>query len=501
MSSSEDLSYSREEPRLSGEEVRRRTTQSVVFVVFRGFGVRFLSFLGTIVLARLLVPAQFGVIALGTAIVAVGWGLANGGLTSALLRRDTPPQRRDLEAVFGVNLLAAIAVVAVTAGIGLPLSEAGAVTAVMALSLPLNVARAPNAILLERMLNYRILVQAELTEVVAFNLWAVATVALGMGVWGVATAVVVRAAVGTGLVLIRGPVGLIRPRLDLARIRPILGFGMKTQAVDFVNLGRDQGVNVLLAVIGGAAALGFWALAWRLIQAVFVLFEALWRVSFPAVARLMETGEEVRPTIERALRLASGTTGLILTPLAGTAPALIPVFFGPAWATSAKIVPLVSLGLMLNGPISAAGIGYLYAQGRAGYVLTQVISHTLVGLAVTAAAVATLGAWGVGVGMLAACVVDYGFLTYALGRSEKIAVFRTTLPAFVIAFAAGGGTYAAASSLPRDFVALAGEAGLAVASYLLLLILFRRSLAREMATFGVSLWARYRARRVQPEPA
>ncbi len=486
---------------MSGDEVRRRTTVGVVAVVFRGLGVRLLSFVGTIVLARLLVPAQFGLIALGIAIVTVGAGLANGGLTSALLRGKTTPQRRDLEAVFGVNLLGAMAVVAITAGIGLPLGEAGAVTAVMTLSLPLNVARAPTGIILERTLDYRILVQAELTEVVAYNLWAVATVALGMGVWGVATALVVRAAVGTALVLIRGPVGFIRPRLDLASIRPILGFGIKSQAVEFVNLGRDQGVNVLMAAIGGAAALGFWALAWRLIQTVFVLFEALWRVSFPAIARLIETGEDVRPTVEKALRLASGTTGLILTPLAGTAPVLIPIFFGPTWATTAKIVPLVSLGLMLNGPISAAGIGYLYAQGRAGFVLTQVIVHTLVGLAVTAAAVVTLGAVGVGIGMLAASLVDYGFLAYALGRSEKIAVFRTTLPPFVIALVAGGGTYAVASILSRDILALASAAALAEMSYLLLLILFRRRQAREMASFGGSLWSRYRARGVLPEPA
>lgn len=472
---------------------------SVLNVVFRGIGIRGLGFVGNIVLARLLLPAQFGVIALGTAIVAVGAGLADGGLATGLLRGPRTPERRDLEAMFGINLATTLAVAAIIAGIGLPLGQAGAVAAVMALALPIGVSRASSSILLERALSYRLLVRVELTEIFVYNVWAVATVALGMGVWGVATAVVVRALTGTFLILILGPIGFIRPRLDLARIRPMLGFGLKYQAVDFVNLARDQGINVLMAAIAGAAALGFWALAWRISQAVFVLFEALWRVSFPAVARLIETGEEVRPTIEHSLRLASGTTGMILTPLAATAPALVRIAFGPEWATSATIVPLVCLGLMLNGPISAAGIGYLYARGRAAFVLRQVIAHTLVGLVVTAAAVATLGATGVGIGVVAACVVDYGFLVYALGRRENIAVVGATIPPFVIALAAGGVVYAAASIFPRDLPALVSEAVAAEVSYLFLLFVIKPRQLREMLTLGQASWARYRKQPAQAE--
>lgn len=489
------------DPHLSVEEIRRRTTQSVVAVIFRGFGVRFVGFLGTVVLARLLVPAQFGVIALGIAITTVGSGLSDGGLSTALVRGGRTPTRTDLESAFGVNLLATVIVVAITAAIGVPLGKTGTVAAVMSLALPLNVIRSPGAILLERTLRYRVLVQAELTEVLVYNVWAVATVALGMGVWGVASAVVVRAAIGSGVVVVRGPVGLVVPRLDIARVRPILAFGMQTQGVEFVNLARDQGINVLMAVIGGAAALGFWALAWRLIQAIFVLFEALWRVSFPAIARLMESGEEVRSTIERALRLASGTTGVLLTPLAGAAPALISVGFGHQWAPSAKIIPLVSLGLMLNGPISAAGVGYLYAQGRAAFVLKQVLAHTIVGLIVTAGAVAAFGATGVGYGMLAASIVDYGFLVYVLGGREGIAVFGTTLPALALGLVAGAGTYVLATTLPRDVLTLAAEVVLAEGAYVILLFVFQRRLATEILRFGMSLVARSRNRAVQTELA
>ena len=97
-------------------------------------------------------------------------------------------------------------------------------------------------------------------------------------------------------------------------MRGILKFGAQFQAVQVTNLARDQAINIGTGAIGGVAMLGLWSLASRVMQVPFLLFTTLWRVTFPAMSRLVALGEKPRPVIERTARLGAFATGLILAP-------------------------------------------------------------------------------------------------------------------------------------------------------------------------------------------
>ena len=60
------------------------------------------------------------------------------------------------------------------------------VTALMAVALPFNALLSPGRVMLERQLEYSLIAAVEITEVVAFYVWAMSALALGLGVWGVA---------------------------------------------------------------------------------------------------------------------------------------------------------------------------------------------------------------------------------------------------------------------------------------------------------------------------
>ena len=55
-------------------------------------------------------------------------------------------------------------------------------------------------------------------------------------------------------------------------------------------------VNLVVAAAGGTQLLGYWSLANRLLQVPFWLLQALWRVSYPTMARLRAHGEDTRHT-------------------------------------------------------------------------------------------------------------------------------------------------------------------------------------------------------------
>ena len=74
-------------PLLDRGEISSRATRGAVSIMARGFGVRLLiGMLGNILLARLLLPSDFGMIALGNTILAFGAFLASGGLAATLVR-------------------------------------------------------------------------------------------------------------------------------------------------------------------------------------------------------------------------------------------------------------------------------------------------------------------------------------------------------------------------------------------------------------------------------
>jgi len=391
---------------LSGAEVRKRARTGVLLVVGRGAALQLLSFVGNLVLARLLLPRDFGLIALATAVMTFGSLMATSGVGAALIRRPEQPEREDYQAVVGFQLLITTGLAALVIPIAAPLGGAGALAALMVTSLPLLAFRTPGAVALERTLRFRPLIVVEITENILYYTWAITAVALGFGVWGMATGVVARTIGGTIAMLVIAPVGLIRPRWDWPRLRPIVKFGAQMQGTGAMNFIRDQGFNVAVAAIAGVTTLGLWTLVIRVVEVPLVLLKALWRVSVPAMARLMGGGEDPRPLIERATGLIAVAIGGIVTAIVGAGPGLLPALFGSQWAGASDAIPAIGLHLMIAGPVSAAVGGYLVAAGDAGTILKGAILHTAALFAVALPLLPALGVRALGVGLLTAGLVE-----------------------------------------------------------------------------------------------
>src|SRR3954453_2563635 len=119
-----------DEEELTSWDIRQRAFSGMTAIAFRGVLVRVFAFAANVVLARLLAPADFGVVALGLTVVAFGSFVGNAGLGAALIKRTEAPTRSELEAVLGVQLAIAAIFVGLVVAIGVPLGRIGAVAAV-----------------------------------------------------------------------------------------------------------------------------------------------------------------------------------------------------------------------------------------------------------------------------------------------------------------------------------------------------------------------------------
>lgn len=427
-SKSGNSEVSPDEP-LDGTQVKRRALTGIVTIALREILIRFAGLLGNLVLARLLTPRDFGVIAFGNTLLVLGTTLSDGGIGAKLIQRAQPPSRRELETLQGFTLLMTMLLAAVIAAVGIPLGETGEIAAIMATSLPLSGIYAPNVVIAERSLRYQQVIRSDVTQVAAYNALAIVLVALGMGVWGMALALPVSNVLGAAVMIRPSTGGFVRPRLSFSLVREFLAFGLQMQASGLISTLRDQALNVLTAAIGGLAVLGIWSLANRILQGIILIFNSLWRVSFPAVARLIEAGEDPVPAVQRGLTVSTLITGFAVVAIGGTAPALVPFAFGAKWAPAVVVLPWVAGGLLVSGPISVAAISLLYGEGKAGVVLVSGVAIAIAYPAIAVPLLPSLGAEALGIGWLAGNAVDAAVLLHGLRNYELRVLRHNCVPA------------------------------------------------------------------------
>ena len=346
----------------SASRIKERGAVGAVLLTIRAAASQVVSFIGMLVLAHLLSPTALGTVAFGLTVLTIGNFFADGGLGAALIRRAEQPTVDQLRTLLALQLTLALVIALGVAAVGSRAGTTGAVTAIMVCALPLLALRAPHVIALERALEYRPIASIDLAESLVFYGWAIAAVEAGWGVWGVASAAVARSLTGSVLMTAASPLRVITPRLKLGTLRSMLGFGIGFQAVGLATLARSQGLNLVIVAIGGTATLGYWSLANRLMQVPFWVFQSLWRVSFPTMARLRALGESTPLTVERFARVTALASGAMLAPLAASAHYLVPALFGANWAPAAAPLPWACAGLLVAGPISVAAAGYLYSE-------------------------------------------------------------------------------------------------------------------------------------------
>lgn len=455
-------------------EIRSKAVAGVVSVGVRNLLVRVAGLVGTILLARLLDPRDFGLLALGLTFKLLGSLLASAGLGAELMRRDIPPTKAELRSVLAFQLLSTLVIVLIVGAIGLLTGGAMAIAAVMTLSLPIAVLNTPARTLLGRSLDWNLLARAEVTATLAFNAVAIGLVVLGAGVWGVAIASIIEAAVTTVILTVSGPVGLMKPVFSLKLIKPILRFGIAYQSVALLETGRDQALNVLIAAVGGVAVLGIWTVAFRIFLAISLLLEALWRVSFPAMARLLAVGGQAKQMIESTLKLNALAFGALVVAVGGTAPAQVPALFGDSWTDAVNVLPWGAAALLVSAPISAAGMSFIQARGEGGQMVRVVVIQAVVWIGAAAVLVPFVGAEGAGVAMFVSAIAYALTMGRILGRHEDVRLFGIVLLPALAAVTAGAVSWEVALRIHPSGLGFAASLLVGQVLYLAAMLAVRR---------------------------
>jgi PST family polysaccharide transporter len=338
-------------------------------------GNKLFVFVSTLVLTRLLDPANFGVVAAGLVAIAYYEVLLDLGLSSALVQQQKTGHGRSVNAAFTVNL-GTCTILAVANFLAAPamasffhVPNATAVFQALSIYVLLRGVGAVQDALLNRDLRFREKAAADLTRAVVRGGIGVGLAFAGCGVWSLVIAFLVAEACGTTVAWSRTR---YRPAIayDWETVRPLLRFGAPVAALQLL---AELGTNADYIVVGhrlGSTALGQYTIAFRLpellLSNIFWIFSS---VSFPVLSRARVEGiDAFRRAMLAFTRLVTLWGFPVSVGLALISRDAVHVLFGSQWDAAATPMMLISLALGF-GCVGYASGDVFKAAGRPGTLL------------------------------------------------------------------------------------------------------------------------------------
>jgi O-antigen/teichoic acid export membrane protein len=331
-------------------------------------GKFFLSLVSTMILARLLTPRDFGLVAMVTTVTGFLRVFKDAGLSIATVQREkiTHAQVSNLFWInIGVSTMTALAVAAAAPLIARFYHNERLIPITLFLSLTFLISGSTvqHQALLKRQMRFKSLATIDVSSMTVGVLVGIIMAVIGYGYWSLVGSSL--ATEMSGLVL-TWSISRWRPQLPIRRsgIGPLVSFGAHRTAGDLI-LSLARGCdNLLIGRFYGAAAVGLYSRAsFLLIRPLEQFLGPINAVFMPALCRLQSQPARYRSTFLR-LYEAIALTGFVFTGLfLALARPLTLVLLGPKWEQAAVIFAGFTIAALCI-PLANASAWLFTSQGR-----------------------------------------------------------------------------------------------------------------------------------------
>ena len=426
-------------------------------------GGKLFTFLATLVLARLLVPEQFGLMTFALAVIAYLDHATDLGMGAALIYRSDAKDPKVSSSAFWIGIGGALVMVAACVALAPLAAELGPgpdvvpVLQVLSLHILLKALGNVHEYLIRHEIGFKRMLAPNLGSGLVKGVVSVALAFAGFGVWSLVFGQLAGTAVRNVLLWFTYP---WRPRLTFSReaAGPMLRYGIGISAVTILaELGHNADYLIVGATLG-STALGFYYMAFRLPELVIMSgFRVAQQVLFPFYSRLGELAgpgaeahrRELIDGYNRSLRLAA----LIAFPagfgMAALAAPIVLTLFGERWAPSIAPLALISVWAALSALYALPGTLFK-AMGRSGLLTATSVMALGVQLPVLWLA-APYGITAVAGAHVGAKLVNFILLSIVLGRVLRTSWVRAivrVLPPLALASVMAGVVFGLAQVLP-----------------------------------------------------
>ena len=387
-------------------EIMRRAMLGAATLGGGQVAAQFINIAGMIALARMLTPAEFGLVAILTFFLSLLTALGDLGLGMSLVRSPVEPTEAEFRAVSSFQQVVALCVTLAALAATPLMMRAYNLSApdwwlfpVMALAIVADSVRFLPLVRLERRLIYQRVGAIEFTQAVVSTTVLLTLARAGYHAACFPIAVVARSVAAA---IVANAIGPRRHgwRWDWPTAKHFLSIGLPYQGVILLTVARNSIVPVFVGLLLGRAAVGH--LDWATMVAGFpltglILFQRLYVGSF---SRMAAHPEDLAGFVTTVLSVAHAIVAPVAVVTLVLLDPIVRIVFGEQWIAAMPLVRWLALSCLVM-PTVAPLTGLLHALGRS----RTVFALTLVGLIAMWAAgvplVLTFAETGAAIAMLA----------------------------------------------------------------------------------------------------
>lgn len=390
--------------------VQRWASQAITFAVF-------------LLLARLLDPGAFGLVALATVFISFVQVFSDPGFCDTLVQRhNVEPEH--LDTAFWTNvcvgILLALIGVASAGFVATFFKEPDLAPVIrwLSLSFLLTALRSVQSALLTRELKFKVLAMRDLAGIFAGGIAGVAMALLGMGVWSLVGRQLIDSLVN---VIVLWKVSKWRPgfKISFRHCKELFSFGANVVGMKILSYFNRRSGEFLIGYFLGSVALGYYAIAYRILSIfVEVMIGTIQRLAFPLFSRMQHDLDKLRQAYFEAIQLTTLVAFPVFLGLSVLTPEIIVVVFGDQWKPSIPVMQILGFfGLLsavfyYNDPL-------LMALGKPQWSFRLSVLNAILNVAFVVVAVH----WGI-VAVAAAVVIrGYFMLPIVLWVMNKVLPF------------------------------------------------------------------------------
>lgn len=354
------------------------------------FGTQLIGFSISIALARLLLPEDFGVIALFGVVMGIASTLVGGGLSSSLIRSENADSN-DYSTVFFFNVVVSFLLYIIiyfcapfiSQFYNLP--ELTSIIRVYCLVLIISSFAIVQQTLLVKELNFKATFKIKLPSLIIGGVSGLSFAYFGLGVWSLVYSAIIQSFVSC---VQYWHYSKWKPQFvfDKAKFKYHFDYGYKMTLSGLLDIVFVNSYTIIIAKVFSVTQLGFYNRADTLKQLpVSNLSSVLNRVTFPLFSKISNDDAKLKEMYKHIMKLVIFIIAPVLAIMVVFAEPMIRFLFTEKWLPAVPYLQILSIAGLLY-PIHAYNLNILQVKGRADLFLRlEIVKKLLVIISIACA--------------------------------------------------------------------------------------------------------------------
>lgn len=364
------------------ESLRKQTVRGVMWSAIERFSLQTIQFVINIIMARLLVPSDYGMIGMLMIFLQLSQAFIDCGFANALIQRKNRTEA-DFSTVFYFNVFISLVLYGILF-FSAPLIAAFyklpdliPVTRVIALNFVFSSFSAIHKTILTIKVDFKTQSKASLSAALLSGIIGIVMAYAGMGVWSLVYQTILNSVLLTIFLhcfLRWKPL----PVFSKTSFRSLFAFGSKLMIAGLINTVYR---NLYTLVIGrqfSATNLGYYTRADQFASfPPYNINAIISRVTYPILSSIQDENERLSTAYRKYIQLASFLIFPLMIGLAALAEPVILILLTEKWLGIVSLLQILCLGWMLDH-ISSINLNLLYVKGHSDWALRlEVIKKTI----------------------------------------------------------------------------------------------------------------------------